>query len=573
MFVVEMKRMSRPLLAVACLWLSAAAAHAELAPTDQLLPANTLVYVRIPDCVRFQEQFSQSSFGRMVNDPAMAEVRAEVMKKFEEASREAEKELGMPLSDLFALPTGEAAFAIVQPPGQKLGLVGFLDIGEHRDILDKLLSKAEAKLTEDGELTRSREEFEGTEVTVWTNENAGPRDPFNSVCYCIKETRAIVATGFPLMKEILARWGGGNNQSFAADPTYKYILQRCRPAEGAEPSLSWFLNPLGLFKAGMAAAGPEVGMQGAMVMGFLPVLGFDRLKGMGGTAEMGTGDLEAVSKSLIYVEQPVTGVLRAFVCPPAEQTPPNFIPATTANLNALHWDVPGAYEAIGQVYDFFTAPGTFGKMMDDAAGAPNGPGLHPKADFLDLLTGQIFMIQNFPKGENLEQQQIAMLFGVNNAARMQTVLAKLADMDGTSLAAREFRGTTIFEPENAPSGPFSPAWTVSQGYLIFSMNVELLESLLRGDADHPLAASAEFRRVVKEFPGPVSTFSIQHQDALIEAFYAGIKSGVMQGELEDFDPAILPDFDALRKYFGVVASYSVPDEHGVFMMSFGLKPE
>ncbi len=560
-------------LSVAGAAVSPAARGADLAPSDRLLPPNTLLFIRVPNCAKFLEDFQQSALGRMVNDPAMAEVRAEVMRKFEEASREAEQHLGLPLSDLFALPTGEFALALVQPPGQKLGIVAMLDFGDHEDVVEKLLEKVEGQLTEDGELTRSTKGFEGTEITVWTNENAGPRDPFNALCYCVKDARFVVGTSTSLLEAILVRWDGQHDQTFARDEVYKYILERCRFEGKDEPGLCWFLNPLGLFKAAMAAAGPEIGMQGAMVMGFLPVLGFDRLKGIGGTADLALDEYEWMSKSLIYVDQPVTGMLRALVCPPAEQTPPKFISAETSNISGLHWDVPGAYDAVGQVWDFFTAPGTFSKMMDDAARDPNGPGLHPKTDILDLLTGQVYMIQDFPRGGDLEQQRIAFLFGVNNTERMQDVIAKVTSLDGVSVDVREFRGHKIYEPRDAAAGPFSPALAVANGYLIFAMNVEMLEGMLRGDAEAPLATSPDYLRVAKEFPGPVSTFFFQRLDAMVEAFYEGFRNGLLQGASDEFDPAILPDFEALRKYFGIVGSYSVPDERGVFMVSFGLKSE
>lgn len=558
-------------LSLASAHLGSVAVGADLAPTDRLLPPNTLLFFRIPNCTQFQEEFQQSVFGRMVNDPAMARVREEVMRKFEEASREVERELGLPLSDLFAVPSGEFALALVQPPAQKLGIVAMLDFGDHQDIVDKLLEKAEGQLTADGELTRSVKEFEGTEIIVWTNENAGPRDPFNAICYCIKDGRFVVGTSASLLEEILVRWDGRHDKTFAHDEVYKYILDRCRFEGKDEPALSWFLNPLGLFKAGMAAAGPEVGVQGAMVMGFLPVLGFDRLKGIGGTADLAVGEYDGMSKSLIYVEQPVTGVLRALVCPPAEQTPPKFISAETSTISGLHWDVTGAYEAVGEVWDFFTAPGTFSKMMEEAARAPNGPRLHPKSDILDLLTGQVYMIQDFPRGGDLEQQRMAFLFGVKNNDRMQDVIAKVTSLEGVTVNVRDFRGQKIFESQDAAGGPFSPCLAVANGYLIFALNVEMLEGMLRGDAEAPLASSADYLRVVKEFPGPVSTFSFQRQDAMVEAFYEAFRKGLMKSGSDEFDPSILPDFEALRKYFGVVGSYSVPDERGVFMVSFGLK--
>lgn len=574
MFAVVMRR---GMLAAAMLVSFAGASRlvaADAVPTDKLLPPNVLLYFSVPSCAEFHERFIETGFGQMVNDPAMADIREEVMKKFEEASEKAEKDIGMPLSDLLAIPSGEVSLAVVQPPGQKLGVIAFLDVGDHQDLLDQLLEKAEAGLKEDGNLTRSTDEFEGTEITVYTNENAGPNEPFTGFAWCVKDSMFLAGSSVDLLEAALVRWDGQHDKTFSTDATYKYIMDRCDLEGDTAPVMSWYFNPLGMLKAGMAAAGPEVGMQGAMVMGFLPVLGLDRLKGMGGVSDMATDEYEGISNMVIYVDQPVTGVLRALVCPPADQTPPAFIPAETANLNGLNWDVPGAYAAIEQVYDFFTQPGTFGKMMDDAATAENGPGLHPKDDFLDLLSGQIYMIQEIgmEEGAAQPQQKICMLFGLKDEARMQEVVAKLTSMEGVDVSVREFNGIKIYEAENPPAGqPMSPAAAVGKGHLMFSVNVELLESLLRGDEGDSLAKSEDYQLVRAEFPDQVSTFSFQRQDQVMEMLYQVIKQGLANDD--EFDVELLPDFEALRKYFGVAGSYAVPDEKGVFISSFSFRKD
>ena len=240
----------------------------------------------------------------------------------------------------------------------------------------------------------------------------------------------------------------------------------------------------------------------------------------------------------------------------------------------MNWDVPGAYAAIEQVYDFFTQPGTFGKMMDDAANDDNGPGLHPKDDFLDLLTGQIYMLQELEleEGNPQPQQKLCFVFGVTDEAKMQEVVTKLTNMDGVDISVREFNGIKIYEAENPPAGqPMSPAAAVGKGHLMFSINVELLESLLREDTGNSLAKSEEFKLVRAEFPAEVSTFSFQRQDAVMEFLYDIMKQGLANDD--EFDVELLPDFEAIRKYFGVAGSYSIPDEKGVFMSSFSFRTD
>ncbi|MEZ6064609.1 MAG: hypothetical protein R3B90_02625 [Planctomycetaceae bacterium] len=392
--------------------------------TAKLLPPNVLLYVNIPNVNEFYERFSETGMGQMVHDPALADLRAEVMRKFEEASAEAEEEIGMPLSDVLTIPSGQVAFAMLQPPGQQLGVVMLMEVGDGQARLDELLEKAEAEIEEQGELTRSSDEFEGTEITVWTNENAGPNEPFKSLTYFVKDNTFVVGSGVELMEAVLVRWDGDHDRTFANDETFAYILDRCSPDGPDSTVASWYFNPLGLFKSGMQAAGPEVAMQSAMVMGFLPVLGFDRLKGMGGTLDFNTEEFDMVSHSVIYVKQPTTGVLRALECPVADLTPPKFVPATTSNINVVNWDVQGAYTAVQETWDFFTAPGTFDNMMDEAEESEEGPGIHPKQDFIDLLTGRIHLIQELPKDFNNPEQRMVFLFGVNDQQRMEEVLSR-----------------------------------------------------------------------------------------------------------------------------------------------------
>jgi hypothetical protein len=226
---------------------------------------------------------------------------------------------------------------------------------------------------------------------------------------------------------------------------------------------------------------------------------------------------------------------------------------------------------VEQVYDFFTSPGTFGRMMDDAAMAPNGPGLHPKADFIDLLSGQIYMIQELEPGEHAPQQNICMMFGVKDEPRMQATIQKITEMPGVDVSVREFEGAKIYEADAPPAGqPLSPGVTVAKGYLMFSMQVDTLEAMLR-DGNMTLAKSPEFARVAAEFPDQVSTFSFQRQDEVMEAFYGIIRQGL--AAQDEFDVNLLPDYEAIRKYFGVAGSYSVPDENGVFISSFSFQLE
>ncbi|MEZ6064608.1 MAG: hypothetical protein R3B90_02620 [Planctomycetaceae bacterium] len=131
---------------------------------------------------------------------------------------------------------------------------------------------------------------------------------------------------------------------------------------------------------------------------------------------------------------------------------------------------------------------------------------------------------------------------------------------------REFRGVKIYEGDG--NGQVAPSAALANNTLMFSTNVELLESFLR-EPEESLAGSADFARVAEHLPAQVSTLAFQRQDEVMETIYEMVKQGMAQDD--EFDASIMPDYSALRKYFGLTGSYSVPDANGVYMKGFSLK--
>ena len=85
----------------------------------------------------------------------------------EKASEEIEKNVGVKLNDLLALPSGELSIAVVQPPGKALGLVALLDYGANESTVDKLLEAAAKKSEEEG-AKKSEKDIDGTKVIVYS---------------------------------------------------------------------------------------------------------------------------------------------------------------------------------------------------------------------------------------------------------------------------------------------------------------------------------------------------------------------------------------------------------------------
>ncbi|MEZ6055765.1 MAG: hypothetical protein R3C01_03580 [Planctomycetaceae bacterium] len=544
---------------------------AEPVPSDRLLPPGVLMYVSVPSVQQFQERYSRTGYGELIHDPAMAEVKAEVMKAIDKASKEIENEIGITLEDLYNIPSGEVAFAMTPLKGKEFGGVAFFNFGEHQKQFEVLVDKLDEALKENG-WTRNAESFDGTEIVTWKNAGEG----LGSLSYFLKDTTFVASNQVALLEGALDRWDGKHNRVFAEDEVYSHVMKRCATRKDGDSAAYWFINPINLFQSGMQLAAQQnngAGMQIGMVTAFLPILGIDKLRGAGGTIDMSTDEFDIESRTMVYLDQPVTGVYNFFNCPPAAPAPPAMLSADLASLSSMNWDAAKAYKAVEETVDKFQGPGMFARLMDQAEESPNGPGLHPKKDFIDLLGGGVYMIQNPPKLDNPEQPQLTILLGLKNEQRMTEVMAKIADMDGLPIITRDFRGIKIYESEETGS-EVQPAMAVAKGHLIISFDVEMLETLLRNDpgADS-LMKSEQFQQVAKSFPKEVSTYAFQRTDIMAEGAYEMIRKAAMeQGGNADFDFSKLPPFDSIRKYFGLSGGYSVPDEHGVYMVSFGLKP-
>jgi hypothetical protein len=301
----------------------------------------------------------------------------------------------------------------------------------------------------------------------------------------------------------------------------------------------------------------------------LPLLGLNDFRGMGGTMDWAASGYEAISKTMLYVDQPPQGLLNLFRFPAADLTPPNWVSEKTQAYVAANWDVEAAYEAVETLVDTFQGAGALDRIVDDLADRPGGPGIHIKKDVLDQLNGRFYMINQGV--ENLEQTVPKLMFsiGVRNTKTMQDFVAKMIGMDGVPAKTRNFRGETIVEFE---AGQANVGLCVLNNSIMISSDVSLLERVIRGDrAQQTLADSALYRQVVKDFPDKTSMLSFQQSDEQVKIIYESARKGELgqtdiPAEAKDLLMK-LPPFEAVQKYLPVSGSYTVPDENGVLSVN------
>ena len=548
--------------------------------SDQMLPPHVFVYFSITDTNQVRENWTKSTFGKICEDPGIVDFWKQIEPKLDEISSKLTEKIDISLKSLLNIPQGEIAFAVMRTSEAPLAGALFLDYGGNRADVQKLLDLIHKKAEEEKDVKISTEEIDGTEITIYAPEiNPGADVPVKGVKISRfeKDGKLVIATDPSVCKAILARWDGQHDSTFAGQPIYTGLREACAMGD-AKPYAVWYLDPIGLVQSVLAMVAqnqdqpnPQLAMFGPM----LPVLGLSNLKAIGGTGYSFVDEFEGVSKTMIYAQQPTTGILNLFQCPAAELAPPRWVLADAVSYSTINWNLETAFKAVEGLVDIFQGPGALAAMIDKLAADDDGPQVHIRKDIIDHITGRVHFVSLEPPEPT--QMRFIVSLQLKDEEKIKELFTKISKMPGFPAKPREFRGSTIYElpPGLAPQFPASMALGVAQQQLFFVTDVQLLEQILRGESGQKLLVdSPEYRKIAKFYPAQASSISFQKSAAQIRPLYNMLRDNEdVKEQLKkmDIDPAKLPPFESIEKYFPIVGGYMVPDANGAIGTNFVVK--
>ena len=165
-----------------------------------------------------------------------------------------------------------------------LHAVLLVDFGAHTDDLHKLLDKHRENGEKNGMKFREEEVDEAKLISFQAPQQDDGDDgaPADAGAYFIRDTFFVAGDDVQTLKDVLHRWDGKHEETFAEHETYQYVLDKCRE-EGstAQPLFAWFINPIGVIEA-ISTAHPEIVGQMAGAVALFPTIGVDKFKGVGG---------------------------------------------------------------------------------------------------------------------------------------------------------------------------------------------------------------------------------------------------------------------------------------------------
>jgi hypothetical protein len=536
----------------------------EDASAEALLPPDTYLFISCPSVVDLKERFGESAFGKLWKDRAMSGFREEFAAHVEQAGAAVQEQVGLPLGKLLELPSGEVTFAAAKVKN-RLGVALIVDVGENTDTLTKVLAKIDEKMESQG--AKSKETFEEIELTIFKKGEAKQGE----FVHFTDESFVVFASNIDFAKAIIERWDGKHEKTFAANAVFKTIKEECEESDDEFSDLYYFVDPVN-FALEAVKMNPATAGQAGMAQGFLPILGLDKLKGIGGAVSLESEDFDSVSRTMFYVDQPLVGILSIFRMPATLEGPPKWVGKNVDQYSAFTWDVPGAYKAIDGIMGMFGAGG-LDALLEQAATNPQNPGIHPKKDILDQLTGVVHVIANEELDSDATTQKVLVAVGVKDEVTVQNVFEKVA-AQVPNLKPRQFEGVTIYDVE-AGAADASPAIAVTRGFLFIATHPAALEAAIRGksSAEEPLADADDYKSVAEHFPKPASSIGFSRPAAQLKSAWEMARKGTFNEQLHGLDLTKLPEFDAVAKYFSPTGSYIAPHENGAIMVNFSLPVE
>lgn len=555
---------------------SVAAAEAKKVSAAHRLPKSVYFYLSAPSVKDLKSRFQNSSTGKMLDDRALADFRKDIEAHLKTASAEAEKATGYSLEKLLSIFDGEASLAVVK--GSKIpGVVLFIDFGANKSIVDKLVAIAEQAAKGQGAAV-STEKVEGTTIKLFTPAAAGAgeegdiRSGPKQYAYCIKDTHLVFSTDIPALKQVITNWSGESSESFAKAEVYSYISKRCQ-TDGRAPALKWYVNPIELVQD-VIRSNKDIPQQAKMAMGILPLLGISKFRAIGGSIDMATKDFDSITKSVVYVDQPPTGLLNFFQFPAVKQSPPNWVSADVSSYTQANWDVKTAYTAFGALFNMLgplAGLPALDQLVDQLANDPNGPGIHVKKDLIDQLTGQIHVV-SAAAAPNTGTPKFVVSIGMKDEQKANALLTKITNNPNFPGKKRNVNGKTFYEVDlGATFGGNTPpmGFGIAAGSLIVSSDIKMLEAVMSGKAaEKSLAGSAAYMAIAKRFPAKTSMISFQRSDAQLKAVWDQIRGGAVPGDIPGIDLSKLPPFEAIQKYLPASGGYTIPDKNGAYSESF-----
>jgi len=554
-------------------------------PGENALPSSTVALFKVRDASDLRSALESSQLGQLIADPAMDELKEDIGRKLEEVNAEVRKRLGVTLLELLETPQGPAWLAITQRDDAfPVSVLVAADAGEKTEQMAEIMANA----------TEQLETEAGGKVTTETFKNLTlqliqPPEENPPLVWAQDGSVFYISIGADALKDLLAN-ADGREDALAANSGFRAVNEEI----DNDALMTWYVDLRQVVQLAVQAANEGGGGDAGQIEAILQILGLNQLQAVGGSVDIASGDYDTIARTYIHAPGQKTGLVRVFPMPPIDTQAEPWVPASTSTYSTLSWDLDAAFVAAQDLVNQFL-PGAIENVEQGLVG-PNGEQFQFQRDIFGPLGNRITIISDYKTGGaeiSQDDQRALFALALEDASAFQNTLNKLISISGANPKKRDFQGTTIYDFE-LPELPAQPGMNVNldgdlsvaiaKDHLFASGNPTLLEQVLRGGP--AIGDDEEFRSVIGQMPGQVSSFSFSRPDESARAVYNMFKSGQIDEAFEqanaaggedvpDFDNLIdvdkIPEFSVFAKYLTQSGSYWEMSEDGLTITQFTLR--
>ncbi len=596
-----------------------------LPKTAAILPPETILLVDIDNFSQTKTQFEKTSYYKLYKDPAMAAFVEDTKKSWlKKLSEQDKNEFYKTISDANVLPQQRLAVAFVINKASKNGepdVIAVSQWGENLPKVKQAIDKTVEKIITQGFRRKPAEEYHGVNITTLIKELPPQKVPdfenYNPdgnqtniptktfqpepvvVNYCLIDDCLLVCPNVELLKFAIAHIKGAQSPTLAADDDYNTTLK----AAGPYHDVDLYVNIKQLIKS---AAEEDTSGE---VKSAITNLGFDNVASLGCSVGLARNPGSSVSgKIFLKINGLKKGVCKMLDFESASFKTPGFIPTSTSTAYFLNLNIKKAFTELASTINSFSPQYAAMMYIPLIPQSPDGqPTLMLKEGFIDHLGSQIVITQSINKPFSFSSQTTESLVAVsvNNKAALEKSFSTLYDKlisPKIPNAKRELLGYTIYTvdlprlpffrqginqmdapaaPAASPAMPMPPkmAFTITDAYLIFSTEATIEQTVrnLASPGAASITSAKWFNAAKSAVPSDTGLITLKDNVANAEFLWWFLKETAktnttspysVAGPMvfkEFFNPALLPDFSVVKKYFGISTMYAISRPDGFFI--------
>lgn len=603
---------------------------------ENLLPSDTLVFLTMPDCAKFRAALHQSPLWLFWNDPAMKPFHDNFAAKWnEQFVAPLEHDLNVKLGDFADWPQGQFTIAVTQngwngQDEQSPGLVLLLDAREKSSLLKTNLDTLRKKWRDSGKAIRT-ETVRGISFSVTPlssndipaslaaifprrqpvqelGQEQKPSKP-DELVFAQFQSLLIVGNSLKAVEPVAAHLTGGaaprlaDNPFFAADQSAQFrdtpfyygwfnaktvfsVMAQIPPAQPnpSAPTLIPSVSPSAVLKAS--------GLMG------LTSVSFSRRESHDG------------AQTDFYLSAPEAdrqGILKIISMAAKDANPPAFVPDDAVKFERWRLDGRKTWDELEKMLADISpaALSSLNAMLDmaNASAQQRDPDFDIRKNLIGNLGDDLISYEKAPAGntpEEMNSPPSLFLFSAANPDQAAVALKSVMSlMFGQTSAPepRDFLGRKIYTIPAQTSRSYYCA--SANGYVAVTTDVTTLETFLRGSQRNPLRETADFTDAAQRIGGAgtgMFSYENRHVDArtgfaLLKTQPPAIVGGVSQTTgipvsfvnalllspaMRNFcgglDYSLLPDYDAVSKYFNISVSGCAATADGIAFKTFSPRP-